>query len=80
MAGNKISPRQKLIGMMYLVPKAMLALNVQRETLDVFVMLDECMENTFIAGGSQRNDVWSKLKLTHGLDSDKASGGYRSAE
>lgn len=74
-----MSPRQKMIGMMYLVLTAMLALNVQREILDAFVMLDEGMDNTFQVSESQRNDVWSKLELAHGLDPVKTAGIYASA-
>ena len=34
MAGGKLTPRQKMINMMYLVLTAMLALNVSREVMD----------------------------------------------
>ena len=36
MAGGKLSPRQKMINMMYLVLTALLALNVSREVMDAF--------------------------------------------
>ena len=36
MAGNNLSPRQKMIGMMYLVLTALLALNVSKQVLDAF--------------------------------------------
>ena len=41
MAGGKESPRQKMIGMMYLVLTAMLALNVSKSILDAFITIDE---------------------------------------
>ena len=41
MAGGKETPRQKMIGMMYLVLTALLALNVSKEILQGFVMVDE---------------------------------------
>ena len=41
MAGGKETPRQKMIGMMYLVLTAMLALNVSNSILDAFVTIDE---------------------------------------
>ncbi len=41
MAGGKETPRQKMIGMMYLVLTAMLALNVSKSILDAFVTIDE---------------------------------------
>ncbi len=46
MAGGKQTPRQKLIGMMYLVLTALLALNVSVEVLDAFVMVDQGLQQT----------------------------------
>lgn len=41
MAGGKETPRQKMIGMMYLVLTAMLALNVSSSIIDAFITIDE---------------------------------------
>ena len=41
MAGGKETPRQKMIGMMYLVLTALLALNVSKSILDAFVAIEE---------------------------------------
>lgn len=41
MAGGKETPRQKMIGMMYLVLTALLALNVSSSILDAFVAIEE---------------------------------------
>lgn len=43
MAGGKETPRQKLIGMMYLVLTALLALNVSSTVIDKFVFLDDSL-------------------------------------
>jgi len=40
MAGGKETPRQKMIGMMYLVLLAMLAMNVSKQIINAFVTLD----------------------------------------
>ncbi len=40
MAGGKQTPRQKMINMMYLVLTALLALNVSKEILDAFVVVN----------------------------------------
>jgi hypothetical protein len=40
MAGGKETPRQKMIGMMYLVLTALLALNVSKEIINAFAKLD----------------------------------------
>ncbi|MDR0660317.1 MAG: gliding motility protein GldM [Prevotellaceae bacterium] len=46
MAGQKLSPRQKMINMMYLVLTAMLALNVSAEVLDAFVRVEDGFQQT----------------------------------
>ncbi|HRH37903.1 MAG TPA: gliding motility protein GldM, partial [Flavobacteriales bacterium] len=40
MASMKMPPRQKMINMMYLVLTAILALNVSKEVLDAFAIMD----------------------------------------
>ncbi|MDP5011186.1 MAG: hypothetical protein NWQ47_08170 [Crocinitomicaceae bacterium] len=54
MAGGKETPRQKMIGMMYLVLTALLALNVSKSILDAFVAIEENIqvanENEFMRG------------------------------
>lgn len=46
MAGGKETPRQKMIGMMYLVLTALLAMNVSKSVLDCFVIVNEGLERT----------------------------------
>lgn len=46
MAHGKETPRQKMIGMMYLVLTAMLALNVSSEVLEAFVLVDKGLSRT----------------------------------
>src|SRR5687767_199963 len=46
MSSHKETPRQKMIGMMYLVLTCLLALNVSREVLEGFVTINESIENT----------------------------------
>jgi len=46
MAGYKETPRQKMIAMMYLVLTALLALNVSKEMLDAFIVVNESVELT----------------------------------
>jgi gliding motility-associated protein GldM len=45
MSGGKETPRQKMIGMMYLVLTALLALNVSKQILDAFVAIEENSQN-----------------------------------
>ncbi|MEQ8478697.1 gliding motility protein GldM [Fulvivirga sp.] len=44
MAGGKETPRQKMIGMMYLVLTALLALQVSNSVLEKFVFIDEALQ------------------------------------
>ncbi|MBL7884796.1 MAG: gliding motility protein GldM [Bacteroidia bacterium] len=46
MAGGKETPRQKMIGMMYLVLTALLALNVSKEILNAFVIIEDSLNIT----------------------------------
>lgn len=43
MAGGKETPRQKMIGMMYLVLTALLALNVSKEILNSFILINDSL-------------------------------------
>ena len=58
MAGGNLSPRQKMINMMYLVLTALLALNVSKEILKSFHM----MEQSFVAA-SKNYDQKNKLVM-----------------
>ena len=44
MAGGKLTPRQKMINMMYLVLTALLALNVTKEVINAFVTINESVQ------------------------------------
>ncbi len=46
MAGGKLSPRQKMINMMYLVLTALLAMNVSAEVLEAFKLVETGIENS----------------------------------
>ena len=56
MSGEKLSPRQKMIGMMYLVLTAMLALNVSKEAVEAFKNVDMGLTQ-IIANYEKKNDL-----------------------
>ena len=58
MSGGKETPRQKMIGMMYLVLTALLALNVSSAVLEKFAIL-----NTTLVDLIRDNDVTNEAKL-----------------
>lgn len=58
MAHGKETPRQKMIGMMYLVLTALLALNVSTSVLDAFKIIDEGLEKTGITMYAKNKDIY----------------------
>jgi hypothetical protein len=66
MAGGKETPRQKMIGMMYLVLMAMLALNVSKSIIDAFVAIEEniqvASQNEHARGLEKRIELEEKYK------------------
>jgi len=49
MSGGDLPPRQKMIGMMYLVLTALLALNISKSILDAFVNINNGIQTTAIS-------------------------------
>ncbi len=61
MAGGKLSPRQKMINLMYLVFIAMLALNMSKEVLSAFGILNEKLEEANTATRSRNEAFMASL-------------------
>ncbi len=62
MAGGKETPRQKMIGLMYLVLTALLALNVSKQILDAFVAIEENIQRGSITQYERGNSARATLK------------------
>lgn len=69
-----------MIGMMYLVLTAMLALNVQREVLDAFVTLDEGNQRTLLGLTEGNAALFGQLKFAHTVDAQKVGPYFRSGQ
>ena len=67
MAGGKETPRQKMIGMMYLVFIAMLALNMSKEVLSAFGFMNEKLTENNISTIEKNNQAYTNL-ATKALD------------
>jgi gliding motility-associated protein GldM len=80
MAEKTLSPRQKMIGMMYLVLTAMLALNVQREILDAFVVIDEGLLESASLAESRNDALWSSFNFSLKMDEEKVKPYHQSAQ
>ena len=64
MASGKLSPRQKMINMMYLVLTALLALNVSKEVLDAFQIIRGKLNATAVSANSNANEFIAGMQQT----------------
>ena len=80
MAGYKETPRQKMIAMMYLVLTALLALNVSKEILNAFLVVNESMETTNESISAKIDDAYAKFKIQYDLNKEKVEPFYVKAE
>ena len=64
MASGKLSPRQKMINMMYLVLLALLAMNVSKEILDAFDTLKIKLQNSANNANSTQDAFIENMKKT----------------
>ena len=72
MAGNNLSPRQKMIGMMYLVLTALLALNVSKQVLDAFSKINNGIVKTTKNFSLKNDDVYNEFNLAAETNPTKA--------
>lgn len=72
MASGKLSPRQKMINMMYLVLTAMLALNVSRDILKALTRLNDSLETTVATVESKNQEIYSDFAAAAADNPEKA--------
>lgn len=73
MSGAKETPRQKMIGMMYLVLTALLALNVSVEVLDAFTTVNDGLENTYISVDKKIVDYYNTFEQQYNKQPEKTA-------
>jgi len=61
MAGGKLTPRQKMVNLMYLVFIAMLALNMSKEVLSAFGLMNEQFESSNVEAGKSNQALYEAL-------------------
>lgn len=71
MAGYKETPRQKMIGMMYLVLTALLALNVSKDILNAFVVVNEGLVKTTSILTKKNDQILADLEKAKAMDEAK---------
>src|ERR1019366_5986504 len=72
MAGGQLSPRQKMINMMYLVLLALLAMNVTNEVLNAFHIVNEGLQTSNASLDGKNKDIYSAFQKQMALDPKKA--------
>ncbi|MBN1107671.1 MAG: gliding motility protein GldM [Bacteroidales bacterium] len=76
MAHEKLSPRQKMIGMMYLVLTAMLALNVSKDTVKAFMKVDKGLSLTVENYDKKNALIYNEFEASFATYPEK-TGPYR---
>jgi gliding motility-associated protein GldM len=76
MAHERLSPRQKMIGMMYLVLTAMLALNVSKEAVEAFKKVDKGLTLT-VENYALKNDLIYKEFDRAAAENPAKAGKYK---
>ena len=71
MAGGKLSARQKMINLMYLIFIAMLALNMSKEVLSAFGLMNEKLVESNQAATQRNTDFFAGLEQQAGEQPDK---------
>ncbi|MBD98460.1 MAG: hypothetical protein CMO34_01340 [Verrucomicrobia bacterium] len=80
MAGGKLSPRQKMIGMMYLVLTALLAMNVSKDILDAFVTVNDGLEKTKHNFKEKNNDQYDAFVASFNENQTKVGPYWKKAQ
>ncbi len=78
MAHERLSPRQRMIGMMYLILTAMLALNVSKEAIEAFKKVDKSLTQTITNYVSKNNLIYSEFDRAAAENPTKA-GKFKTA-
>lgn len=71
MAGGKQTPRQKMIGMMYLVLTALLALNVSKDILEAFAVVEKGLDRTVENFSAKNQTIYGRLDAEFDKNPDK---------
>lgn len=72
MASGKETPRQKMIGLMYLVLMALLAMNVSKDVLNAFETVNASLIQTEMNAALQNDLIYSEIENAYAIDPKKA--------
>ena len=80
MSGAKETPRQKMIGMMYLVYTALLAMNVSKDILDAFDTVNNGVQTTNITLAQQIDQKYTAFEEQYSKEPEKAGPFWEQAQ
>ncbi|MBR0322865.1 MAG: hypothetical protein IIX06_00045 [Bacteroidales bacterium] len=80
MSGAKETPRQKMIGMMYLMLTAMLALNVSVEVIDAFTTVNDGLENAYSSVDKKIEDYYNTFEQQYNKHPEKTAEYWNKAQ
>ena len=80
MAGAKETPRQKMIGMMYLVLTALLALNISKEILNGFVKVERGLRRTDETIQAKSRELMFDFDVKYAQNQEKVKPYYDAAK
>lgn len=80
MAGGKETPRQKMIGMMYLVLTALLAMNISKEVLNGFVKVENGLHKTDLTIQGKARETMLDFEAKYLQDQQKVKPYYDAAK
>lgn len=77
---KNISPRQKMINLMYVVLMAMLALNVSSEVLDSFTLIEQSMRRTTQSASKENQMIYDRFDEQQNFNPTKTREWYNKAQ
>ena len=80
MAGYKETPRQKMISMMYLVLYALLALNVSKQVLDAFIVVNQSMVSSNQSMTQKVATTYNNFEEQYALQKEKVGPYWKQAK
>jgi len=80
MSGGNLPPRQKMIGMMYLVLTALLALNVSKDILDAFILINTSLESSVVNYDEKNTSLYADFNQAKTFDSVKVTPLWEKAQ
>lgn len=76
---QRVSPRQKMINLMYVLLMAMLALNVSSDVLNGFTLVDESLSKSSVNAGKQNEALYKDFEVFMAQNPEKVREWYNRA-